>query len=126
MFDFASDGRNEGGRPGLNDKGLVTYDRTVRKDAYYWYRANWSPAPTLYVTSRRWTQRTAAATQVKVYSNAATVEVTLNGVSLGTRSSTDRIFTWTGVTLRQGVNTVTASATVNGTAQTDTVTWTLA
>ena len=36
MFDFASDGRKEGGAPGRNDKGLVTYDRRIRKDAFYW------------------------------------------------------------------------------------------
>jgi len=46
MFDFASDGRNEGDTPGRNDKGLVTYDRATRKDAFYWYKANWSSQPT--------------------------------------------------------------------------------
>jgi beta-galactosidase len=124
MFDFASDGRNEGAQPGINDKGLVTRDRSVRKDAFYWYKVNWSTAPTVYLTSRRWTQRTTAATQVKVYSNAASVTLTLNGTSLGSRSSTDHIFVWP-VTLRSGANTVTATATVNGTPVTDTVTWTL-
>ncbi|MEU7874667.1 glycoside hydrolase family 2 TIM barrel-domain containing protein [Dactylosporangium sp. NPDC049140] len=125
MFDFASDGRSEGAQPGINDKGLVTRDRLVRKDAYYWYKANWASTPTLYITSRRWTQRTDASTEIKVYSNAPTVTATLNGASLGSRSSTDRIFKWTGVTLRPGDNTVTVTATVNGTAQTDTVTWRL-
>jgi beta-galactosidase len=126
LFDFASDGRNEGSQPGINDKGLVTRDRATKKDAFYWYKVNWNPAPTVYITSRRWTQRTAAATQVKVYSDAATVTVTLNGVSLGAKSSTDHIFTWTGVTLRPGANTITAAATINGSPVTDSVTWTLA
>ena len=121
MFDFASDTRNEGSQPGINDKGLVTRDRAIRKDAFYWYKVNWNTAPTVYVTSRRWTQRTAAGTAVKVYSNAGSVTLTLNGTSLGARSSTDRIFTWTGVTLRPGANTVTATAG----ATTDSVTWTL-
>jgi beta-galactosidase len=125
MFDFAADARAEGAQPGINDKGLVTRDRAIRKDSFYWYKANWSTAPTLYVTSRRWTARTAAATEIKVYSNAGTVNVTLNGTSLGARSSTDRIFKWTGVTLARGQNTVTATATINGTTHTDTVTWTL-
>jgi beta-galactosidase len=125
MFDFASDTRNEGSQPGINDKGLVTRDRAVRKDSFYWYKVNWNPAPMVYLTSRRWTQRTTAATQVKVYSNASSVTLTLNGTSLGARSSTDHIFNWTGVTLRQGANTVTATATINGTTLTDTVTWTL-
>jgi beta-galactosidase len=125
MFDFASDGRNEGAQPGINDKGLVTRDRLIRKDAFYWYKANWASTPTLYVTSRRWVSRTTAATNVKVYSNAGTVTASLNGTSLGVRTSTDRIFTWIGVTLRPGTNTVTVTATINGTPVTDTVTWTL-
>jgi len=79
----------------------------------------------LYVTSRRWTSRTTAATQVRLYSNAPTVMVTLNGVSLGAKSSADHIFSWTGVTLRPGANTVTATGTVNGTTVTDSVVWTL-
>lgn len=125
MFDFASDSRNEGGQPGINDKGLVTRDRATRKDAFYWYKANWAATPTLYITSRRWTARTDATTQLKVYSNAADVTAVLNGTSLGRRSGTDRAFTWTGVTLRPGSNTVTVTASIDGATHTDTVTWTL-
>jgi beta-galactosidase len=121
MFDFASDTRNEGSQPGINDKGLVTRDRAVKKDSFYWYKVNWNPTPTTYITSRRWTQRTTAATQIKVYSNAPTVTVTLNGTSLGAKTSSDHIFIWTGVTLRQGSNSVVAT----GGGQTDTVSWTL-
>jgi beta-galactosidase len=125
MFDFASDGRNEGSQPGINDKGLVTRDRATRKDAFYWYKANWSSAPTLYITSRRWTTRTDAATQIKVYSNGTQVTAALNGTSLGTLGGTNHIFTWTGVTLRAGANTVTVTSTINGATHTDTVTWNL-
>jgi len=126
MFDFASDSRNEGGQPGINDKGLVTRDRSTRKDAFYWYKANWAGTPTLYITSRRWTARTTAATEVKVYSNAASVTATLNGTSLGTLSSTDHIFKWTGATLRPGANTVSVTASIGGVTQTDSVVWVLA
>lgn len=125
MFDFASDGRNEGSQPGINDKGLVTRDRQIRKDAFSWYKANWASTPTLYITSRRWTQRTDAATELKVYSNASQVTATLNGTSLGTLSSTDHIFRWANVTLKQGQNTVTVTATINGSTYTDSVEWTL-
>ncbi|MER6560015.1 glycoside hydrolase family 2 TIM barrel-domain containing protein [Streptomyces sp. NPDC001027] len=125
MFDFPSDGRNEGGQPGINDKGLVTRDRQIRKDAFYWYKANWAAAPTLYITSRRWTRRTEATTELKVYSNADKVTATLNGVSLGAVSSSDHVFRWTGVTLRPALNTVVVTATVNGSTYTDTVDWTL-
>ncbi|ACU71570.1 Beta-galactosidase [Catenulispora acidiphila DSM 44928] len=125
MFDFASDGRNEGSQPGINDKGLVTRDRATRKDAFYWYKANWATTPTLYITSRRWTTRTDAATEIKVYSNAAQVTATLNGTSLGTLTSTDHIFKWTGVTLRPGTNTVAVTASIAGATHTDSVVWTL-
>ena len=125
MFDFPSDGRNEGGRPGINDKGLVTRDRQIRKDAFYWYKANWATTPTLYITSRRWTQRTDATTELKVYSNASLVTATLNGTSLGTLTGNDHIFKWPDITLRPGQNTVTVTATINGTTYTDNVSWTL-
>ncbi|HET6356974.1 glycoside hydrolase family 2 protein [Streptomyces sp.] len=126
MFDFASDWRREGGQPGINDKGLVTRDRTIRKDAFYWYKANWATTPTLYITSRRWTQRTDGTTELKIYSNADKVTATLNGATLGTLSSVDRVFRWTNVNLKAGENKVTVTATINGTTHTDTVIWTLA
>ena len=78
MFDFASDRRTEGDTPGRNDKGLVTYDRKTRKDAFYWYKANWrdwseADGKVVYITSRRFTNRTSATTEIKVYSNASSV-----------------------------------------------------
>jgi beta-galactosidase len=125
MFDFASAGRDEGDTPGRNDKGLVTYDRQTRKDAFYWYKANWSDEPVLYITSRRFTQRVNAVTDIKVYSNADWVEVRLNGNSLGTQSGPDRIFIWSGVTLIAGANLVEAFTTVDGVTYRDCVTWML-
>ena len=71
MADFTSFWRHEGGVPGRNDKGLVTYDRKIKKDAFYFYKANWSDEPMIYITSRRFTERTNAVTDVKIYSNAA-------------------------------------------------------
>lgn len=84
QFDFASAGRNEGGTPGINDKGLVTRDRKTRKDAYYFYQANWTTAPMVHLTSARFTPRPAGAVTVKAYSNCAAVELFLDGRSLGT------------------------------------------
>jgi beta-galactosidase len=125
MFDFASAGRNEGDTPGRNDKGLVTYDRQTRKDAFYWYKANWSSDPVLYITGRRFTDRVDAIADIKVYSNADAVEVRLNGASLGVQSGPDHLFIWSGATLGPGDNVVEAFATIGGTTFTDTVTWTL-
>ncbi len=126
MFDFASDKRVEGDTHGRNDKGLVTFDREIKKDAFYWYKANWTTAPMVYITSRRWTQRTVATTDIKVYSNTAAVELMVNGVSLGVRppsSQADRIFIWTGVTLGPGANDVRAIGRTAAASVSDSVTW---
>src|SRR5882724_3677394 len=59
MFDLASNGRKEGDHEGINDKGLVTGDRLIRKDAYFYYQACWSGVPMVHVTERRFTPRKA-------------------------------------------------------------------
>jgi beta-galactosidase len=126
MFDFASDGRSEGDTHGRNDKGLVTYDRTVRKDAFYWYKANWTATPFVYLTSRRFTDRTVATTTVKVYGTVDSVQLKVNGVPVGApKTSTNHIYSWPGVTLSPGANVVEVSGIRGGTTYTDTATWTL-
>ena len=126
MFDFAVSTRHEGGIPGRNDKGLVTYDRKIKKDAFYYYKANWSDEPTLYITSRRFTERTNAVTDVKIYSNAKEVELLLNHISLGKKNdATNGVFLWGNVTLNPGDNQVEAMARNDGTNLTDSCVWTL-
>jgi beta-galactosidase len=123
MYDFASDARNEGGLPGLNDKGLVTYDRKIRKDAFYWYKANWSNDPFVHINSRRFTPRRPGPVTVRVYSNLGTVELTVNGKSAGSKTSTDHIFEWDGVQLGEGTNTVKAAAQAPAREVTDSCVW---
>ena len=106
-FDFPSDGRNEGDHAGLNDKGLVTYDRKIKKDAWFWYQANWTTRPMVYITSRRYAVRTAAGADIKVYSNQPSVSLRLNGVDEGTRAVYDHVATWH-VDLAPGHNRVEA------------------
>lgn len=126
MFDFAVSTRHEGSVPGRNDKGLVTYDRKTRKDAFYFYKANWSEEPVLYITDRRFTERTNAVTDVKLYSNARTVELLLNGKSQGDhRNSTNCVFVWRNVKLNPGENQVIAKAERDGKKLSDSCTWTL-
>ena len=126
MFDFAVSSRHEGSQPGLNDKGLVTRDRKIKKDAFYFYKANWSDEPVLYLTDRRFTERTNAVTDVKIYSNAAKVELLLNGVSQGERSDgTNGVFFWHNLTLQPGENKVEARAERAGQSLHDESTWTL-
>ncbi|MEO8182625.1 MAG: glycoside hydrolase family 2 TIM barrel-domain containing protein [Deltaproteobacteria bacterium] len=123
MFDFAVDSRNEGDTPGRNDKGLVSYDRKTRKDAFYWYKANWSAEPFVYITSRRYTPRPATPTTIKVYANVSAVELRVNGVSRGSTTSPDHIFTWPNVALAAGPNSIEAIGTTNTETFTDGVTW---
>ncbi len=125
MFDFASDGRNEGDTPGRNDKGLVTYDRVTRKDAFYWYKANWTTTPFVYITSRRFTNRTSATTTVKVYGSVDSARLTVNGVDHGAVTSGQHIYSWPNVTLASGANVVTVTGSRGGKTFTDSVTWTL-
>jgi beta-galactosidase len=126
LCDFAVATRNEGGVPGRNDKGLVTYDRKIRKDAFYFYKANWSDEPMVYITSRRFTERTNAVTDVKIYSNASQAECLLNGVSLGQRDNDGNgVFIWKNVTLAPGENRIQARAERAGQKLTDECAWTL-
>lgn len=107
-FDLASAGRREGDRPGINDKGLVTYDRRTRKDAWYWYQANWSDRPMIRITSRRLTPRRQDRADVKVYTNARRVELIVDGVALPGMVATDHVAIWHDVPLKDGSNRLVA------------------
>jgi beta-galactosidase len=122
MFDFASDGRHEGDHLGRNDKGLVTYDRKIKKDAFYFYKANWSDEPVVYITERRFTPRNFDHSPVKVYSNCDSVELKLNGTSLGSASNTDHVFIWPDVTLVRGKNVIEADGIRDGQRHSDSCT----
>lgn len=122
MFDFASDGRNEGDHPGRNDKGLVTYDRKIRKDAFYFYKANWTTNPMVYITGHTFTNRQTNSITAKVYSNCDSVELFVNGISQGTRTSDNCIFTWP-VELKAGENSVEAAGVKNSVEVSDSLIW---
>lgn len=91
MFDFAADGRNEGGKPGQNQKGLVTFDRKTRKDAFYIYKAYLSKEPFVHICGRRYVNRDEAVTEIKVYSNQDTVTLFVDGQERETKTG-DKIF----------------------------------
>lgn len=83
MFDFGAAHRTEGDRPGVNDKGLVTHDRKVRKDAFYFYKANWNADPMVYIAGRRNVERVNEVTDVQVFSNCGEVVLYVNGKQAG-------------------------------------------
>jgi beta-galactosidase len=131
MFDFASDSRSDGAIPGRNDKGMVSYDRKVFKDAYYWYQANWTKRPVLHLNSKSWSRRTVASTNVKVYTNTDQVTLFVNDVPVGLpQSGADRVVVWPNVTLQPGPNRITVvgeaiSGVSSKTSLSDSATWTL-
>ncbi|HHV12706.1 MAG TPA: glycoside hydrolase family 2 protein [Clostridiales bacterium] len=79
MFDFAADGRDEGGEHGRNQKGLVTMDRKLKKDAFYLYKAHWGKEPFVHLCGSRYVDRAEAVTEVTVYSNQSTVVLYVDG-----------------------------------------------
>ena len=124
MFDFSSR-RKEGDAVDVNDKGLVTFDRKVKKDAFFYYKAQWSGEPVVHITSRRFVERTDALTSVKIYSNADRVAVSLNGKPFVDVACADRICLLPGVRLVPGTNVVDASAAFPSGTVRDRVEWRL-
>lgn len=110
MFDFYAAHRTEGERDGINDKGLVSLDRSVKKDAFYFYKANWNTGePFVYVSERRNSRRQNAEQTLKVYSNTESVELLLDGNSMGTRANNGYgIFVWENCRMNKGKNTIEA------------------
>lgn len=92
MFDFAADARAEGGENGMNHKGLVTFDRKYKKDAFYAYKAWLSDEPFVHICGKRYVDRVEEVTKVVVYSNLPEVELFVNGVSIGSKTSEEHFF----------------------------------
>ncbi len=124
MFDFAADARNEGGIKGRNNKGLVTYDRSTKKDAFFIYKAYWNPEPMVYVAGRRFADRAPEERNITVYTNCEEVTLVVNGTEVETKKAVDHAVVFENVALADGANTVTAKAgeledtiTLNGVAE---------
>lgn len=105
--DFPSYMRQEGEEDGYNDKGLITQDRKVKKDAFYFYKANWNPEPMVYITSRRFVKRNNPQTDIKVFTNLKEVTLYINGKKIGTMKPDEmhRVI-WKDIKLDEGRNTV--------------------
>ncbi|WP_241781762.1 glycoside hydrolase family 2 TIM barrel-domain containing protein [Paenibacillus sp. DMB5] len=102
MFDFGANVRDEGGVKGRNNKGLVTYDRKVKKDAFYMYKAHWSREPFVHIAGKRHLERAGDSTDLKVYTNCGAVSLIINGVKTETLSGADKILLFKDVRLDEG------------------------
>jgi beta-galactosidase len=124
MFDFAADARDEGGCTGRNNKGLVTYDRKTRKDAFFVYKAWWTQAPMVHVCGARFADRAPGQRDVTVVTNGELVTLLVNGAEAGTRRAENHVAVFPEVALAEGKNTITArtagaedTIALNGVAQ---------
>ena len=119
MFDFAADARDEGGVQGRNNKGLVTYDRKTKKDAFYIYQAYWTTKPMIHVCGERFVDRAPEERIVTVYTNCPNVTLVVNGEEVATKDAVDHAVVFENVALNDGDNTVTATC---GDVQANTIT----
>ena len=109
-FDFAADARNEGGVKGRNNKGLITYDRKEKKDAFYVYKAWWNPEPMVFVSGGRFVNRGPDAERnVIVYTNCDEVTLVVNGKDVETKKAVDHMITFENAVV-DGENIITAYA----------------
>lgn len=107
FYDFSSEIRDEGGVKYKNTKGLITFDRQIRKDAFYYYKAQWSAEPFVKIAQERYVNRAAETITVKVYSNQGEVTLSVNGAAYTARSDSG-VFLFEGIALQKGDNTVRA------------------
>ena len=123
MFDFGSHFRREGDAIGMNDKGMVSYDRKTKKDVFYFYKANWSDEPVIHITNSRFAIREKDKIDVKVYSNLENVELFVNGESAGISDGEYATLVWEDVSLGKGNNVVVAKGQINGETLSHSVVW---
>lgn len=127
-FDFATPMWNRGSMPARNMKGLVTFDRKLKKDGFFWYKANWSKEPVLYLTERRTTERVNAITPVTVYSNIGEPTLYLNGKKVTAKPLVKDVpvhYVFENIQLKKGKNTLKVLSTNNSKEYSDTITWNL-
>ena len=94
MFDFAADARNQGGEPGMNHKGMITFDRKLKKDTFYLYKAYWTEAPFVHLAGKRYEYRTENTTEITVYSTLEKVALYNNGKLVAVKRG-EKVFKFT-------------------------------
>lgn len=124
--DFQSVIRKEGDRDGINDKGLVTYDRQIKKDAFYFYKANWNTEPMLHLCDSRFTERFYSITSIKAYTNLEAAILYVNGKKIGKmkRDKYNRVI-WNNILLQPGENIIRIDAKNGKKIISESCVWTL-
>jgi beta-galactosidase len=123
-FDFATPQTGLNVNP-RNYKGLVSFDRKIKKDAFYWYKANWSNEPVVYITQRRVVNRGNQQTPVTIYANKGVPRLFVNGVEQTKyrKGYTDVHYIFEDISLKLGENTITAQIQKDGKTIEDKIIW---
>ncbi|MFT3997533.1 MAG: glycoside hydrolase family 2 TIM barrel-domain containing protein [Asticcacaulis sp.] len=108
MFDAPADSLNAGTRAGLDDTGLVSYDRQTQKDAFWYYKAQWSKAPVVYIAARRLYERTSARIDIRIYTNQPQISLSVNGAKIATQTPANGLVVFKSVPLSPGYNVIQA------------------
>ena len=114
--DFTTPLRVENPIPRVNQKGVVERDLTL-KESYFVFQSYWSEKPMVHIYGRSWPVRWGKPGEprlVRVYSNCPTVELFLNGQSLGRKRRIAGDFPCSGlrwmVPFHSGINKLHADA----------------
>lgn len=124
MFDFGANIRDEGGVKGRNNKGLITYDRKIKKDAFYMYKAHWSDEKFVHITSKRFVDRVDSEIKIKIYSNCNKITLYVNGCEFETKEDDNKVFVFENVRLQDGINEIKAISNQDGVVLQDTARFT--
>ena len=107
MFDFGAAHRHEGDRKGINDKGLVTFDRKIKKDAFFFYKANWNKEKMIHIAGGRCKTIKSDKMNLLIFANCGEVELFVNGKRIGSMSPDDyATIDWRDIQLTKGINTI--------------------
>ncbi|WP_326512875.1 glycoside hydrolase family 2 protein [Clostridium intestinale] len=110
MFDFGSEIRNEGGEKGRNQKGLVTIDRKIKKDAFYLCKAYWSKQPFVKLAGSRFVNRHEEINDIVVLSNVAHIKLYLNNKFISEINNIEAMKKFSDIKLCFGKNTIKVEA----------------
>ena len=118
--DFSTPIRPENPVPYVNQKGVVERDLTP-KESFYVFKSYWTEEPMVRIYGHTWPVRAGAAGErkmLKTYSNCESVELFLNGQSLGSRERDSEDFPAAGLRwvtpFKKGINTVKAVGRKDG------------
>jgi len=116
QFDFCNP-YNEDTIQGMNQKGLMHYDRTP-KDVFYMVKASYSDQPVVYIASREWNKRAGTDSTMdqplKVYSNLEKISLIVNGNDLGSKTPDQSCTAVWNVKFKPGKNVIEAEGLFQG------------